>query len=51
MSPIWLEVVIGFVVPVGWGFWQLYTLRRDRERAKQAPPPAAPPPGTTMPPS
>ena len=30
---IWLEVVLGFAVPVGWGLWELYALRRDREAA------------------
>lgn len=33
MSMIWLEVVLGFAVPVGWGLWELYALRRDREAA------------------
>ncbi len=27
-----LEVVLGFVVPVGWGVWELMSLRRERER-------------------
>ncbi len=27
-----LEVVLGFVVPVGWGVWELVSLRRERER-------------------
>ena len=35
MSLIWLEVVLGFGVPLGWGFWQLYTLRRDKRLAAQ----------------
>lgn len=27
-----LEVVLGFVVPLGWGVWELMSLRRERER-------------------
>ena len=33
MSMIWLEAVLGFAVPVGWGLWELHALRRDREAA------------------
>ena len=29
---IWIEVVIAFVVPVGWGLWELHALRRDKRR-------------------
>lgn len=29
---IWLEVVLGFLVPVGWGVWQLIDLRRERRK-------------------
>ena len=29
---IWLEIVVGFAVPIGWGLWELYALRRDRLR-------------------
>ena len=32
VSLIWLEVVLGFVVPIGWAVWQLIDLRRERER-------------------
>ena len=35
MSPIWLEIVLGFLVPVGWGLRELYLLRRDRLRAER----------------
>jgi hypothetical protein len=31
-----LEVVLGFVVPVGWGVWELMSLRRDRRRQERA---------------
>ncbi len=31
-----LEVVIGFVVPVGWGVWELMSLRRDKRRQQAA---------------
>ncbi len=27
---IWLEVVLGFAVPIGFGVWQLLDLRRER---------------------
>ena len=30
-----LEVVLGFVVPVGWGVWELISLRRDRQRSAE----------------
>jgi hypothetical protein len=35
---IWFEVLVGFVVPVGWGLWQLWDLRREKQRdaAKRA---------------
>ncbi len=29
---IWLEIVIGFAVPMAWGAWQLIDLRRERKR-------------------
>ena len=32
MPLIALEVVLGFVVPIGWGVWELMSLRRERER-------------------
>lgn len=32
MSPIVLEIFLGFGVPVGWGLWELWSLRRDRLR-------------------
>ena len=37
MSLIWLEAVLGAAIPLGWGFWQLHALRRDRRRAAQPP--------------
>jgi hypothetical protein len=30
-----LEVVLGFVVPVGWGISELLSLRRDRRRGEE----------------
>lgn len=38
MSLIWIEVVLGFGVPVGWAVWQLVSLRREqaRDRAEAA---------------
>jgi len=30
-----LEVVLGFAVPLGWGVWELLSLRRDRRRRQQ----------------
>jgi hypothetical protein len=44
-----VEIVIGFGAPLAWALWELYSLRRDRQRqAKEAPRPepdaAAPPP-------
>ena len=27
-----LEIVLGFVVPIGWACWELYSLRRERQR-------------------
>ena len=35
MPLIALEVVLGFVVPVGWGVWELMSLRRDRQRMRR----------------
>lgn len=32
MSLIWIEILIGFGVPIAWGVWQLIDLRRERER-------------------
>ena len=29
---IWIEVVLGFAVPIAWGVWQLWDLRRERQR-------------------
>ncbi len=31
-SLIWLEVLLGFAVPLGWAGWELFDLRRERER-------------------
>jgi hypothetical protein len=30
-----LEVVLGFVVPIGWATWELISLRRDRKRQER----------------
>ena len=30
--PIALEIFLGFGVPIAWGFWELYALRREKER-------------------
>lgn len=27
-----LEIVLGFVAPIGWAIWELVSLRRERER-------------------
>ena len=43
MSLIWLEVVLGFGVPVGWAVWQLVTLRREQARDREAAASAEPP--------
>jgi ABC-type nickel/cobalt efflux system permease component RcnA len=32
----WFELVIVFAVVIGWGAWELWSLRRDRRRAKHA---------------
>lgn len=32
VSLIWLEIVLGFGVPIAWGLWELWSLRRLRER-------------------
>jgi hypothetical protein len=29
---IWFEVLVGFVLPVGWGVWQLIDLRREKKK-------------------
>ena len=31
-SLIWLEIVLGFAVPIAWGLWELRTLRQLRRR-------------------
>ncbi len=36
MPLIAIEVVLGFVVPVGWGVWELMSLRRERRRDAEA---------------
>jgi hypothetical protein len=36
MSLIWLEIVLGFGVPVGWAVWQLVSLRREQRRDREA---------------
>jgi hypothetical protein len=35
---IWFEVLVGFALPVAWGVWQLWDLRREKRRdeAKRA---------------
>jgi len=35
VSLIWLEAVLGAVVPLAWGGWQLHALRRDRLAAER----------------
>ena len=35
MSLIWIEVVLGFAVPVGWAVWQLVSLRREQARDRE----------------
>lgn len=27
-----LEIVLGFVAPLGWALWELWSLRRERRR-------------------
>lgn len=44
MSLIWLEIVLGFGVPVAWGVWELYKLRRDRLQAERDVAGRSPPP-------
>jgi hypothetical protein len=46
VSLIWLEIVLGFGVPVAWGLWELHTLRqlRRRDEARARAEAAAPPP-------
>ncbi len=29
---IWIEIVIGFAVPMAWGVWQLIDLRREARK-------------------
>ena len=40
MPLIALEIVLGFVAPIGWAAWELHSLRRerlrDREKARAA---------------
>lgn len=43
-SLIWIEVVLGFVIPVGWGLWQLAELRRLKRRDDEAARTGTPPP-------
>jgi len=31
-TPIALEIFLGFGVPIAWGLWELYALRREKER-------------------
>jgi hypothetical protein len=37
-TPIALEILLGFGVPIAWGLWELHTLRReklkDQEKAR-----------------
>ena len=30
--PIALEIFLGFGVPISWGLWELWSLRREKER-------------------
>ena len=32
MPVIAIEILLGFGVPIGWGLWELWTLRREKER-------------------
>jgi hypothetical protein len=32
VSLIWIEILVGFGVPLAWGVWQLIDLRREREK-------------------
>lgn len=36
VSLIWLEIVLGFGVPIAWGLWELWSLRRLRQRDEAA---------------
>jgi hypothetical protein len=41
MDSSWLglmEMALVLGVALGWGFWELYSLRKDRQRRDQAPP-------------
>jgi hypothetical protein len=33
-----VELLLVLGVALGWGFWELYTLRRDKRRGEQNPP-------------
>jgi hypothetical protein len=49
VSLIWLEAVLGAVVPLAWGGWQLHALRRDRLAAERRAAAAADVAGTAAP--
>ena len=46
-APIAIEILIGFAVPLAWGVWELYDLRRERRKDEAAARRAAP----TLPPA
>ena len=29
---IWIEIVLGFAVPIAWGVWQLVDLKREKKK-------------------
>jgi len=31
---IWIEILIGFAVPMAWGVWQLIDLKREARKDK-----------------
>ena len=37
-----VEIVLGFGVPRVWGFWELWSLRREKERDRARPAPGRP---------
>ena len=37
-----IEIFLGFGVPLVWGFWELWSLRREKERDRAQPAPGRP---------
>ena len=37
-----IEIFLGFGVPLVWGFWELWSLRREKERDRARPAPGRP---------